>query len=84
MMSRFVHTQYASVLTMLAWSVLISACGSGSGDNISGSNENAGGSDLEPPSIGDISLPAGNVMSFGAITVADDGGEVSDIIASFY
>ena len=73
---------------LLSAAVLQSACSSGSDDDNDPGSPNDGTA-AEPvndqPAVSVIDMaPAGEITHYGAISVADDAGQASDLVGSFY
>jgi hypothetical protein len=67
---------------LLTMFLLQSACSSdgGSNDNGTPANDTPG-----QPNVSTVLMaPAGNITHYGAISIADDAGEASDLVGSFY
>ncbi|MGQ7843049.1 hypothetical protein ACUNV4_01135 [Granulosicoccus sp. 3-233] len=59
----------------------LAACSSGGDSNDSAAPGDNGG----PPTVSDVVMaPAGDITHYGAVTVADDAGQASDLVGSFH
>ena len=86
---REMHMYSIVKITIVSVSVLmtISACGnSGSADSPVSSTELQSSTDMSLSTVQDLvgELPPGDVSSYGAITVGDDAGLASDLVAAFF